>query len=106
MQEKFRPKHQHHKSQHKFVSAPHFNEVNFPSIPRFTDHRDTWQQPRNIPVATAKQKQNNEHSEMLSGDELMESFQELMQRLKSAKSREQQIQAMGQVIIKYCYGSR
>lgn len=107
IQEKLRPK-QHKTSQHngnKFVPAPQLSEANFPSISRGTNRRDTWQQPRNNPTTTHKQKQN-EDNELLSGDELMEAFQELMQRLKTARTREQQIQAMGQVIIKYCYGSR
>ena len=90
---KNRPKHKH-SSKHasdKFVPAPQLNGANFPSNPRKAYQRDAWQQqpPRLKSSNSNKHKPNNETNELLSGDELIEAFQELKQRLKSANTIEQ-----------------
>lgn len=86
-----------------FKPAPELNNSNFPNIKTYNNknHR-AWNKisthGNNIP--------SQNHNDLLNGEELMEAFEELWVQLKGAQTIQQQIRAVAQVTIKYCYGNR
>lgn len=81
-------------TQRTFVNAPQLNNFNFPHLdPRERATRATQ---------NAQWVQNPHQNDLFSSAELMPIFEELMSELSRARSRMEQITALGRVAIKYC----
>jgi hypothetical protein len=103
------------RNQPAFRPAPQLNGFNFPAIhqnlqmPAWS-HPPVQRQPQlqfqqQLPSSQMRQNQPSSQ-DLFEPNELLEIFQELMSSLKAARSREEQIYALGQTVIKHCYGSR
>jgi hypothetical protein len=108
IQSKFRTKQpQFTRQNSSFKPAPQLNDANFPNIPatQTRGQRDAWKQTNSTFNANNSRNQNisSENGNLLSRDELWNAFEELLHKLKSANTKEQQIRAVSFVIMKYCY---
>lgn len=77
-----------------FTDAPQLNNFNFPQL-------DPRQRAARIPQ-NPQWVQNQHQSDLFTSQELMPIFEELMNELSRARTRMEQITALGRVAIKYC----
>lgn len=104
-----------------FKAAPELAQFNFPQINRSKRNGDAWtnflEEPYSIQQNAHSSRQNQgsqqnrqqasaNDDDLFDANELLSIFRELMSTLKTAKTRDEQIFALGQLVIKHCYGSR
>lgn len=86
-------------SRKTFVEAPVLNDVNFPSIP-------TFQNPRTPAWAKQNANQNrfkpsNNQNDLFTPEECFNIFNEFITKMSSCKSRQDQLQVIGEITFKY-----
>lgn len=102
-----RNQNQHQPQQFHFIDAPQLRD--FPGLPgmtqQSTNQKPHPQQQRQQPQQhqQRQQQQNNHNGELFSPAELTTIMMELMRSMKQATSKEQQIVALSEIVIKYCY---
>lgn len=97
-QSKHRPKAQRTNNTRKsFQPAPQLNDFNFPRL-RPTQNMQSFST-RPLPDFNTTQNANN----LFNGDELMSIFNEMCEKMQHASNKIQQIQVLGNIIIKHCY---
>lgn len=86
-----------------FMNAPQLTDFNFPQLNQPTTNERAWNNPKFPP--SHQQSQQASHN-LFNQNELLSIFRELMQSLSNAKSQQEQIWALGEIVIKYCNVSR
>ena len=92
---------------YKFQTAPQLNNFDFPNISNVkkSSQPAAWRLKNlqnNMTSNNIRDQVNSDHiNELMSAEELMTAFRELMQKLQTAKTRYDQITALGEVAIKY-----
>lgn len=91
-------------SNYQFKDAPQLNNSNFPNINKTRkEHQSVaWGLNKSsISPNGARNHDPGNSNNLLTTEELMSAFRELMEKLQSAKTRYEQITALGEVAIKY-----
>lgn len=83
------------KPQHKFQPAPQLDNFNLPSMAN-DNPRTAWSS-----TSSNQTPQNPTNANLFSPAELMQIFKELMTAMAQAKSKIDQISALGEIVIKY-----
>lgn len=87
-----------------FVNAPQLNNVNFPAIPTIPSNQNSQ-----VPAWTNHQKTNqnspnlnsSKENELFSPKECFQIFNEFLSKMSSCKSRQEQLQVIGEITFKY-----
>lgn len=96
---------QQNQNQRRFVTAPQLQNSNFPNInPSNAANGQAWTNNNNSIPNHYNNQFSSSSTGLFNSSELMTIFKELMTNLSQAKSPEQQIYALGEVVIKYCNG--
>lgn len=104
-QQKYRTKNQKRPQfdkPHVFQNAPELNNFNFPSLPRTPHNQRLYNNPRPF----QNDAQQNNKNDLFSPNELMEIFVEMMSVFKAARTRQDQMLSLAQLLFKHCYGSK
>lgn len=92
--------------QRTFTHAPQLANANFPSIHQNTAQGSAWvHTPIQPQVGFQRQPQVVDNNELFTTGELLQIMRELMGSLRTCRTKEQQIFAMSEIVIKYIYGS-
>jgi hypothetical protein len=94
-QNNYRSKTQRVNHQRQFQPAPQLNDFNFPQMAQSSKPAWSNQAPQVQPPQPSQ--------DLFEPGELLNILRELMSSLRTATTREQQINALGQIVIKYCY---
>lgn len=86
-----------------FVNAPQLNNVNFPKIPSIPSYQNSqvpaWTNQQSSQNSPAFHKSNS--NELFTPKECFQIFNEFLSKMSSCKSRQDQLQVIGEITFKY-----